>query len=259
MHLISGAFTMQIPLKGSSPSSPEQWCVSIHKGIAKICHGAGRKHPQYAALHLKSGYFRLIPDLNPDKAGWGTSVILLPSFWAGGRYRQGAPLDAKWRLDHVDLVFTFASEVFGLRVTGEVRLAPPAQGRSTAVVSVNTDGNVAFDQDRPDEGFRPVALSSMKVSETEWDARQAYVGFQSYELPDQDWICRGKPGRTFGLVGGSSRWKRNAPSIEIALEDTLPVSGWVTRSDNPNDDNVLLWAAPEQPIRSWTYRITSKV
>jgi len=37
-----------------------------------------------------------------------------------------------------------------------------------------------------------------------------------------------------------------------------PGSGWVTPSNDPNDDNVGFWAASNQIIRSWQYTVIAK-
>jgi hypothetical protein len=44
----------------------------------------------------------------------------------------------------------------------------------------------------------------------------------------------------FGLNGGTSSWKTNAPSIDVVLNEALQVAGWVTQSSDPNDDNIVV-------------------
>ena len=65
-------------------------------------------------------------------------------------------------------------------------------------------------------------------------------------------------GRVFGLRGGTSDWEINASTIEVALAQPMQVTGWVTRSSNPNDDNVGFWAASDQIIRKWQYMVIAK-
>jgi hypothetical protein len=38
----------------------------------------------------------------------------------------------------------------------------------------------------------------------------------------------------FGLLGGTSSWKTNAPTIQVTLDRSLQVTGWVTQDINPN-------------------------
>lgn len=239
-----------------TPTAPlEKWSIRVKDDIVAISYGHGADHPQCAALHLKSGYFRMIYE---PGAGWGTSVVLLPSFWVAGKLWQGARVSVDWSVDGSELVGVFQSRIQALQVNGELRLTPPAHERITAHVSVNVDGDVEFDH-RPGEAFKPVALSSMKVSETEWDTSRAYIEFRSFEIPSKGRMTKAKDtGRTFGLTGGTSSWKKNAPTIEITLDRDMHIGGWVTRSSNHNDDNVGLWAAPDEPIRSWSYHITAK-
>src|SRR5205823_6620028 len=73
-----------------------RWHVCRRGCQLRVHHGAGDHYPQYAALHLDSSYLRLA---DGPASGWGTSVILLPSFWSGGRLQQGAPVSAAWRAD----------------------------------------------------------------------------------------------------------------------------------------------------------------
>lgn len=77
-----------------SPASAQTWLVRQRGTILEIACGSGSYFPQYAALHLDSGYFRMVYS---PRSGWGTSVILMPAFWSGGRYYQGAPVTVSWR------------------------------------------------------------------------------------------------------------------------------------------------------------------
>ncbi len=117
------------------------------------------------------------------------------------------------------------------------------------------NGDVGLDY-RLDEAFKPVMLSSMHVSAGYWDAQSAFAGNQTYQIPESGWmITPAVSSSFFGLYGGSSLWKTNAPNVEIDLEQPLKITGWVTGSSNPNDDNVGFWAASDQVLRSWSYAI----
>lgn len=83
-----------------------------------------------------------------------------------------------------------------------------------------------------------------------------------YNLPSSGWVIY--PARSascFGLIGGTSSWKTNAPTVEVVLRQPKPsqVTGWVTYSTNPNDDNVGFWAASSQVLREWQYILRATV
>lgn len=231
------------------------WSVTQRGSIVEVAYGKGADFPQYAAIHLESGYFRM--NYGPE-SGWGTSIILLPSFWENGAYYQGAPISYTWRTEGSDLLFSFAGNISNLNVSGIIRIAPPSQNLLSAIISVNVDGNAELDN-RPSEAFKPVMLSSMHISPSIWDAQLAYVASQPFEIPEKGWIIQPSvEGTVFGLKGGTSDWKTNAPTIEVTLDQSLQITGWVTPSSNPNDDNVGFWAASDQIIRSWQYTVVAK-
>lgn len=239
----------QSPIAPATPVA-SAWSVVQNGSIVEISYGSAGL--QYAALHTESGYFRMNAGAG---SAWGSSIVIVPCIWSGGRYFQGAPTTATWRADGANLLISFAATVSTLSVHGEVRLEPPAQNALTATVTVSVDGNAALDT-RPGEAFKPVMLSSMHVAGDVWDARVAFVDAQVLEIPTEGWLIQ--PGiRTtfFGLTGGTSNWKTNAPTIDVLMDQNLQVTGWVTRSTNPNDDNVGFWAASEDILRRWQYRL----
>lgn len=237
------------------PVSAQTWLVQQRGTVLEISYGSGTHFPQYAALHLDSSYFRMV---YAPQSGWGTSVILLPAFWSQGRYYQGAPVTASWRTEGKDLVLSVSGAIAGLRVSLEVRLAPPSAYSFVAEVrTTNVTGTVLLDN-RPGEAFKPVMLSSMRISATQWDTRVAYVEGRIIGLPSSGWVLN--PAVTasrFGLIGGTCSWKVNAPTMEVILRQPRPlqITGWVTYSTNPNDDNVGFWAASSQVLRSWQYNL----
>jgi hypothetical protein len=182
----------------------------------------------------------------------------MPSFWSGGLH-QGTPVTWKSRVEGPELVLT----VTGLEVcaggsvqtTCEVRLGPPDGGALTCAVSAVTAGVVPLDA-RPGEAFKPVMLSSMHIADEQWDAQTAYIGCRRVPLPASGWIAStSERTTTFGLLGGTSAWKVRAPSVRVSLAQPLVVTGWVTATQDPNDDNVGLWAAADQVLGAWMYRV----
>ena len=231
------------------------WSVSQNGNILEIAYGSGTDFPQYAALHLDSSYFRM--NYGPD-SGWGTSVILLPSFWEQGAYHQGAPVTCDWSVSGNDLLISISGTISQLQVQGTVRLSPPDVNSLHAQVTMTTTGSVQLDN-RPGEAFKPVMLSSMHISDDSWDAASAYVESQDLAIPGSGWIIQPPvSGTTFGLKGGTSQWKVNAPTIEITLEQSMPITGWVTSSADPSDDNVGFWAASDTVLTSWQYTIIAE-
>jgi hypothetical protein len=157
----------------TDPTIP-RWSASLTGSVIEVGDGSGTEFPQYAALHTESGYFRM--NYGPG-SGWGTSVVVLPSFWSGGTYHQGGQTSATWTTERADLVISFSASLSGLSVQGQIRLAPPAGDSLSATVSATVEGTVVLDQ-RPGEAFKPVMLSSMHVSPGVWDTESAFVDSQ---------------------------------------------------------------------------------
>lgn len=238
-----------------STSSQKSWKVTQKGNILRVSYGSDSDYPQYAALHLDSSYFRM--NYGPN-LGWGTSVILLPSFWRKGNYIQGAKIDCKWETVGADIILAISGKIDGLNVTGIVRIIPPKEKMISAKVNINTSGDLVIDE-RHGEAFKLVMLSSMHISDDKWDSQTAYVDDKSFKLPESEWILEPPlSGLVFGLKGGSSDWKKNAPTIEVSLDRKRWITGWVTESKNPNDENIGFWAASDTILSSWEYTITAK-
>ncbi len=234
---------------------PKSWKVIERGSIVEVAYGSETDFPQYAALHLESGYFRM--NYGPG-SGWGTSIILLPSFWEEGIYYQGEPISCTWITEGSELLLSFTGNISSLNISGNICMAPPTQNLLSTTIIINVDGNLELDN-RPGEAFKPVMLSSMHISTNMWDTQLAYVASQSFEIPEEGWIIQPPAqGRIFSLKGGTSDWKLNAPSIEVTLDQPMQITGWVTPSNDPNDDNVGFWAASNQIIRSWQYTVIAK-
>ena len=247
-------------LRGAIPNElrSTHWLVTEVDDELHIAYGSDVDFPQYGLLHLDSGFFRL--NYGPA-SGWGTSVILLPALWSDGVYHQGAPVDATWQVEGAELILTVTGTIASLDVSLTVRLYPPVRNlRILADIEATIEGSAPLDH-RPGEAFKPVMLSSMHISATQWDTQAACAAAQSYAIHEDGWIIWPHVvDQTFGLIGGTSEWKVNAPSVLIELAEPMTITGWVTPSEDPNDDNVGFWAASDSVLSSWSYRIyTSSV
>ena len=102
-------------------------------------------------------------------------------------------------------------------------------------------------------------LSSMHISSTQWDSQAAFIGTQTYSFPSSGWIIQPPlTAQTFGLQGGTSTWKTNAPTIEVNLDQGRQITGWVTQSSDPNGDNVGFWCATDNVLPSWSFKVIAK-
>ncbi|MDQ3701027.1 MAG: hypothetical protein M3442_08930 [Chloroflexota bacterium] len=237
--------------------------------------GAAAHVPQLSVLHRRDGFLRLAP----DGTVWGTSVVLPPALWLGSHYGdcyvQGAPVTTAWRVVGDSLVLTLAGAVADLRFAATVRLAPPINGRVTAGVRLRTIGAAVPMASRPGEAAKLVTLSSMRVSRTRWDARAALLGdrqtgdrqigdrLRPVPLPAPrtgGWLLPNPAvAHSFGLLGGDSAWKHAAPTVTVQLDRPLAVTGWLTPSRDPNDDNLSMWAAADAFPPAWAYTLTAQL
>ncbi len=237
-----------------SPERTGTWSV-IQRGFElRMLFGGADSRAQHAALHLDSSYFRLCP--SPD-SGWGTSAVLLPALWSHGQLFQGAAVAVDWMAEGSSLILRAWGRVALLDVDLEVRLSPPAGGHLSAQVSARATGEAHLDP-REGEAFRLVTLSSMRIDDRRWDARSAYADSRTFALDKPGWVVDARSGllaRQYGLVGGTSDWKRNAPTVEVALDRPRVVGGWLSRSGDPNGDNVSFWCATPTVAREWSYTI----
>jgi hypothetical protein len=237
---------------GISAKQPDSWSVAQKGSLLEVGFGGGLDFPQYAALHTNTGFLRL--NYGPG-SGWGTSIILVPSFWEAGLYHQGTQISVAWRMEMRDLVMPFSGLISNLWVFGEVRFKPPKTHLISCIVAVGVDGRVELDR-RAGEAYKPVALSSMHISADRWDAKSVQIHSKSFEITENGWIVQPPiVGNRFALKGGSSAWKRHAPTLEIVLNTSLEITGWRTDSSNPDDDNIALWAATDRVLRSWQYTV----
>lgn len=233
------------------------WTV-VQRGFElRLLFGDGASRAQYAALHLDSSYFRLCP--SPD-SGWGTSVVLLPAVWWHKQLLQGAAVAVSWTAEDDGVLLRARGRIALLDVDLEVQISPPADGNLSARVSGRAAGDVHLDP-REGEAFRLVTLSSMRVGDRLWDTRSAYADDRAFALGHPGWIVDARSGvlaSRLGLVGGTSDWKANAPTVEVELDRPRVVGGWLGRSGDPNGDNVSLWCATPTVSRAWSYTIHAR-
>lgn len=259
VYLLTVIVLLAADCNGPDGEPEPTWSVTKKDGELLISYGSGTDFPQYGVLHLNSSYFRMVYG---RESGWGTSIILMPCFWEGGKLYQGeleGPLTVAWNTVGPNLVISFTGKISSLVVDGEVVVEPPTEDSIQATVAVfDIEGDVTLD-DRPGEAFKPVMFSSMHISEDDWDARFAYVGGQTYPFPEEGWIIEPPvEGTVLGLKGGTSDWKANAPTVEVTLDRPREITGWVTSSGDPNDDNVGFWAATDEVVKSWRYEVVAK-
>ncbi len=233
------------------------WEVTQVGDELRIFYEADGISPQYAVLHLNDSYFRMNSGLD---LGWGTSLVLMPAFWSGGVYYHGTPVSATHQVSAASLELDISGSIHGLQASIRVVLFPPERDRLIAHVYATTSGSVTIDN-RPGEAFKPLLLSSMHISDTQWDTEAAIVNGTTVAIPEQGWLIPPDPPistSTFGLSGGTSDWKTNAPTIQIEMSFPIQIAGWVTESVDPNDDNVGLWAASDQVMNAWDYTVTAE-
>jgi hypothetical protein len=227
------------------------WALRTVGDVLEIAYGAGTDYPQYAALHLSSGYLRM----HTSSSSWGTSVVLPPTFWSGGQIHQGCAVTTSDRRAGDNLILDIGGTLAGVSFSGSVTLSPPDRTFVATVSMTATAPGVVLD-DRPGEAFKPVFLSSMRIDPNQWDASAATLGSTVVALPTSGWIVHPPLSvAELGLLGGTSQWKSAAPTVRLVLTQAMPATGWVEASTNPNDDNVALWPSATTVLPSWTYTI----
>lgn len=255
MKIIVRTFAVVAISTAFNAANADQWVVNHNGNHLDISYGSNGNFPQYAVLDLSSSYFRM--NYGPT-SGWGTSIDTMPSYWSGGNLFQGYAVNATYATSNGNLVLTVDGTSNTLATHETITISAPNNNAIKAAVAATLTGAIQLDT-RPGEAFKPVFLSSMHESPTSWDASKAFVGHTVYPFPTGGWIVPPTPqaiDTRFGLLGGTSAWKTNAPAVTIDFTGKTQVAGWLTTSNNPNDDNVGLWAASDSVLHSWNYNIT---
>ncbi|MCI4626599.1 MAG: hypothetical protein L3V56_11645 [Candidatus Magnetoovum sp. WYHC-5] len=272
--LMAVLFVFSLSVKGSCGSESDDsnvWSYNNNdkENTLEISYKFNGTATQYAVIDLDDSYFRMVYNSNST---WGTSVILLPSFWTKSicddnddrdSLCQGAPIEISTvQIDGDDLVISIKGTIGGLSAQGQLQFLPPQYNSFSATVNMTISGDVDLDTSHTGEMFKPVTLSSMHVSSDKWDTQLAFAGSNTFTIPQKEWIMQPQDSvtkRRFGLVGGTSaNLKTNAPTVEIVFAQPLQIAGWVTASDNTDDDNIGFWAASNQLLNSWQYTVTVK-
>lgn len=262
MQDLSGVNSGRIPRAASSPRSASSaahsrysWSLSWRGHVLEAGFGNGIHFPQYVAFHADSGYLRL--NCGPGR-GWGTSIVVLPSFWEGGRYHQGGRISVASQVSQSCLILSFSGSVSDLHVLGEVHLRQPETDGIVCDVWVRVEGDVRLDR-RQGEAFKPVFASSMHVSDELWDVESIWIDSRRFAIPERGWIVEPVTrGRRIILNGGFSRWKQRAPSLEIELDDSMDIAGWKTSGADPDNDNIGVWAGADHVLPRWHYVLRAR-
>lgn len=252
--LISVVVCLSISCGGESDLWRE-WRVEQEGNYLMVAYGSGMDFPQYAVIDLASSFMRMNYGYG---SAWGTSILLMPSFWEQGILYQGREVTSDWQTDGDDMIVYVNGIIGNLSVCIVIRFYPPSEELFSAQVEVTVEGDARLDN-KPGEAFKLVTLSSMRTATDYWDSRIAYAGDTQTEIPEEGWFFNPSViQRKFGLLGGSTAWKEKAPTVEVLLDREVHVTGWVTYSIDPNDDNVGFWGATEYVVNSYTYTVTAK-
>lgn len=253
---------MAVALGGCPGSVRDSWSWEQNGGVLEIAYGNRvTGWPQMAALHLNTSALRMV--YGPD-SGWGPTVYLAPSLWttdgSAETYHLGAPVAVGVQRDGDDLLVTTQGTIASLGFANTVRFAPPVNNTFSAEVATTTSGTAVL-PDRPSEAFQPVHVATMRISESQWDSQAVEVNGQSCALPLDGWVLDppGVIGGGFTLIGGTSEWKPNAPTVTIGLDREMTLQGWAIPSNDPNDDNIGFWCATDTVLASWDYTIVAAI
>lgn len=230
------------------------WSVKDGDIIIEVGYYSNGSYPQVFALHKNDGAMRLT---YLNGGGWGTSVYPL-GYWHNG-YVKGIDISGfSYHEQGSNLVLeltAFTQDIGTINYI--VTLYPPEDNLTKAKVEMAISNTIELDN-RPVQGeaFQLAVLASMNVDNNLWDAKQAYAGEIIADIPDSEFIFDNVTQTTkFGLIGGTSEWKENAPTIEIISDRNVYVQGWVTSSTNPNDDNIGMWGGLDEAVLSWSYEV----
>ncbi|MFZ2955886.1 MAG: glycosyl hydrolase family 17 protein [Candidatus Ozemobacteraceae bacterium] len=230
-------------------------------------YGSGADFPVRGVLYKTDSHFRLTP--TRDMGAWGSSFIIAPSYRKpDGSSTQFMPLtNVSCAIDGNDLIVGFSGACEGLTATGILRIFPPGENRLEASVSLEVAGDPAMGLNGGVEGsgFQVARIESMHVDDSQWDCSSAIVGGGDggREFPIATlgtWLFPPSLGLTatrFGLRGGFSQWKPNAPTSLIELQSPLKILGYAKVTSDVNDDHVGIEACSGEVMHSYSFRIIS--
>jgi len=241
----------------TSAMAAQTWSTQFagpNKSQFQIYWNGSGSPSQYAVVDLTSGYIRLV---DGPSSGWGTSVDVMPCYWSNSVLYQGYPIAAIGAAAGTNFLLKLRGTSQGLTTTVLITFFPPTPNVSFAAqISATTTGTVALDN-RPGEAFKPIFLSSMHDSATSWDSVNPFVG--TYPSAT-GWILQPSQNvlaSTWGLTGGTSQWKTNAPTMTVTSAAPYQIAGWLTQDTDPNGDNVGFWAATATVPTSWNFTVTA--
>ncbi|MBI2100081.1 MAG: hypothetical protein HYT48_01940 [Candidatus Vogelbacteria bacterium] len=181
-----------------------------------------------------------------------SDIVQTPVLRQGGQIKIGGVFGY-----HKRLLIDFSAALSNLDMSGRLDFSPPTKDGFTVTVTGSVIGNVIL-ADKPGEAFKPVMISTMNEPPN-WDSVNCFIGEAVFPFPASGWIVTPPVmASKFGVRGGTSPWKTNSPTVEIVFDSPAPVTGWVTPSTDPNDDNVGVWAGYDQLVPSWQYTITAR-
>jgi hypothetical protein len=201
-----------------------------------------------------NGYYRI----TPPGTTWGTSFVT-PGYWIGGTYYHNSDIqrlqmsvDAKGQLKMTGRMESahFVSDDFTIVFLN----GDPKNVAIDVSFSIKAKTNFALNAGRfpQAEAFKPFQFSSMNVGH-QFDADVAEVkglkGTVSESLGKSDSHIYPSPvpvgeGGRMTLSNNVPGRPRNTPTTYVKVLDKatgLYAQGWVTRSTDPDDDNVGAW------------------
>lgn len=230
--------------------------VAVHHATAD-----GLNWPAVFSIY-SSGYLRLSPIVG-GKTQFGTSVVLGPAYWSGGTYYHNPAINAVSITGDFRVAETLTVTAVGRLGNADVEYVillhrPEGEATSCQVTQRATwrnDTKIDAKHSAKHEGFKVVQFSSMFVDDTYHDADSVrYVsaaGPVAMPLVNQDGVLFAEPAPLHEpwletTHSDAEGWQGATPSVSATLHtSTIPAQytpqGWVTQTDNENDDNVGAW------------------
>lgn len=237
--------------------------------------------PQIAVIYA-SAFIRLKQNADPQPPiPFGSSFILGPAYWADGAYYHNPQLTRleidTGALPGGPLRLRAQGSNHDFDVAYELTLPEPEDELTRLHVSQRYTATVpiAIDPGRraTAEGFKLVQISSMFINEEGScagghtgchdsdaarfigvDLARRQVAFSTLSPPSFIFSTPVPLGNTWldALHGDDQGWQGNTPNVRIVLdalpeEHTVTPQGWITSTNDPNDDNAGLWLHDDGP------------